>query len=109
MLIGLPNAIIAGPQGGALNLWSQPRQHCQCGTWNNQTECLAGNARTRPAMSSLFSSREKWPASSRWIAACRRSALERLRTGATNEGSFHPPDHQNRGLVLSNHACCVVG
>src|SRR5579871_247256 len=39
----------------------------------------------------------------------RQIELERLRTGATNEGSFRPPDHQNRGLVLSNHACCVVG
>jgi len=39
----------------------------------------------------------------------RQIALERLRTGAMNEGSFRPPDHQNRGLVLSNHACCAVG
>ena len=39
------------------------------GTWDDlpisQTECLAKNARMRPAISSFFSSKAKWPASSK--------------------------------------------
>src|SRR6476659_7659588 len=39
----------------------------------SQTGCLAKNARMRLAISSFFSSRAKWPASSRWISASGRS------------------------------------
>src|SRR6476660_3625618 len=49
------------------------------GTCNNQPisqiKCLAENARMRLAISSFFSSKAKWPASSRWISASGRSRL----------------------------------
>ena len=79
------------------------------GTWNNQpisqTECLAKNARMRLAISSFFSSKAKWPASSRWISAPGRSRLNASAPGAMNEGSFHPQTTKVGGLCSSNHAC----
>src|ERR1700719_252204 len=52
----------------------------------SQTGCLAKNARMRLATSSFFSSRAKWPASSRWIFGIRKIALERLRTVSDERG-----------------------
>jgi hypothetical protein len=54
----------------------------------------------RLAISSFFSCKAKWPASSRWIFGIRKIALERLRTGADERGIVPPPDHKNRWPVL---------
>lgn len=74
--------------------------------WNtvpiDQTECLAKNARTRLAMSSFFSSRAKWPASSRWISLFGRSRLNASATAAMNEGSFRPQTTKAGGLCSRN-------
>src|ERR1700730_10475349 len=79
------------------------------GTWNNQpisqTECLAKNARMRLAISSFFSSKAKWPASSRWISASGRSRSNASAPGAMNEGSFRPQTTKVGGLCLRNHPC----
>src|SRR6476661_3323686 len=76
------------------------------GAWNNlpigQTECLARNARMRLAISSFFSSKAKWPASSRWISASRRSRSNASAPGAMNEGSFRPQTTKVGGLCSRN-------
>ena len=38
----------------------------------------------------------------------RQIALERLRTGSDERGIVPPPDHQNRGLVLTQ-SCLPLG
>src|SRR4029077_8266453 len=79
------------------------------GTCNNQPisqiKCLAENARMRLAISSFFSSKAKWPASSRWISASGRSRLNASAPGAMNEGSFRPQTTKVGGLCSRNHAC----
>src|SRR5580704_2291218 len=79
------------------------------GAWNNlpigQRECLARNARMRLAISSFFSSKAKWPASSRWISASGRSRANASAPGAMNEGSLRPQITKVGGLCLRNHAC----
>jgi hypothetical protein len=57
------------------------------------------------AISSFFSSKAKWPASSRWISAFGRSRLKASAPGAMNEGSFRPQITKVGGLCSRNHAC----
>src|ERR1700733_9067121 len=71
----------------------------------SQTGCLAKNATMRLAISSFFSSRAKWPASSRWISASGRSRSNASAPGAMNEGSFRPQTTKIGGLCSRNHAC----
>ena len=66
-----------------------------------QTECSAKNARIRLAISSFFSSKAKWPASSRWISPSGRSRLNASATGNDERRIVPPPDHQSRRLVLA--------
>src|SRR5277367_4203307 len=70
-----------------------------------QTECLAKNARMRLAISSFFSSKAKWPASSIWISASGTSRLNAFPPGAMNEGSLRPQTTRVGGLCARNHAC----
>src|ERR1700734_153507 len=79
------------------------------GAWNRvpigQTECLTRNARIRLAISSFFSSKAKWPASSRWISASGRSRLNPSAPAAMNEGSLRPQTTKVGGLRWRNHSC----
>ena len=79
------------------------------GAWKNQSisriECLAKNARMRLAISSFFSSKAKWPASSRWISASGRSRSIRFRTGSDERGIVPPQTTEVGGLCSRNHAC----
>src|SRR5271163_609975 len=70
-----------------------------------QSECLAKKARMSLAISSFFSARAKWPASSRWISAFGTSRLKASAPGAMNEGSFRPQITKVGGLCSRNHAC----
>ncbi len=56
----------------------------------SQPGCLAMKSRIRRAISSVFSSSAKWPASNRWISASGRSRLNASAPGAVKEGSFAP-------------------
>src|SRR5271165_2730790 len=53
-------------------------------------------------MSSFFSSKAKWPASSRWISVSCRSRLNASAPGAMNEGSFRPQTTKIGGLCSRN-------
>jgi hypothetical protein len=53
----------------------------------------------RLAISSFFSSKAKWPASSRWISASGRSRLKASAPGAMNEGSFRPMVDRLRQMI----------
>src|ERR1700722_19714945 len=79
------------------------------GTWKyqpiSQIECLAKNARMRLAISSFFSSKAKWPASSRWISASGRSRSNASAPGAMNERSFRAQTTKVGGLCSRNHPC----
>ena len=66
---------------------------------------LLRTSRTRLAISSFFSSRAKWPASSRWISLSGRSRLNASAPGAANDGSFRPHTTKIGGLRSRNHAC----
>src|SRR5882757_1596286 len=70
-----------------------------------QAGCLARKPRMRRAISSFFSSRAKWPASSRCSSASGRSRLYASAPGAMNEGSFRPQTTKVGGLCSRNHAC----
>src|SRR3984885_9099219 len=71
----------------------------------SQTGCLAKNATMRLAISSFFSSRAKWPASSRWISASGRSRSNASAPGAMNERSFRAQTTKVGGLCSRNHPC----